>query len=202
MVGSYPRPKWFTQQLLGPSTSVWAFKSVDHAEAFNRCYSRWRSATQGSWPDSTSSPTARCASTITSGSSAHSAGYMYERIPGFEPAKEEHPSALGGITSKEVALLSDWGGVINSGSVAPGPIRLADLISWLPRTLPVPSKSRWEPGQSISPGTCISSTTRAPATCPKRFAPIFKCREKALVAAGATFLQYEDLGAWLPAVHQ
>jgi 5-methyltetrahydropteroyltriglutamate--homocysteine methyltransferase len=29
-------------------------------------------------------------------------------------------------------------------------------------------------------------------------APIFNAEMKALVAAGATFLQYEDLGAWLP----
>ena len=29
--------------------------------------------------------------------------------------------------TKEIALLSDWGGVINSGPVTHGPIRLADL---------------------------------------------------------------------------
>jgi hypothetical protein len=54
--------------------------------------------------------------------------YMYERIPGFEAAKEEHPIAVGPTSwTKEVALLSDWGGVVNSGPVAPGPLRLADL---------------------------------------------------------------------------
>ena len=34
MVGSYPRPKWFTQQLDGRDIRV-AFKNVDHAEAFD-----------------------------------------------------------------------------------------------------------------------------------------------------------------------
>src|SRR5436305_4962521 len=33
MVGSYPRPKWFTYQLLGKDVRV-AFKHVDHAEAY------------------------------------------------------------------------------------------------------------------------------------------------------------------------
>src|SRR5436190_16315097 len=33
MVGSYPRPHWFTHQLLGRDIRV-AFKHVDHAEAF------------------------------------------------------------------------------------------------------------------------------------------------------------------------
>lgn len=52
----------------------------------------------------------------------------YERVEGFDPAKEEHPAAVGAETiSKEIALLSDWGGVINSGPVERGPARLADL---------------------------------------------------------------------------
>jgi 5-methyltetrahydropteroyltriglutamate--homocysteine methyltransferase len=34
MVGSYPRPNWFTQQLDGRDIRV-AFKSIDHAEAFD-----------------------------------------------------------------------------------------------------------------------------------------------------------------------
>ena len=34
MVGSYPRPHWFNQQLLGRDIRV-AFKDVDHAEAYH-----------------------------------------------------------------------------------------------------------------------------------------------------------------------
>ena len=33
MVGSYPRPHWFTQQLLGRDVRV-AFKEVNHEEAY------------------------------------------------------------------------------------------------------------------------------------------------------------------------
>jgi len=92
---------------------------------------------------------------------------MYERIPGFEPAKEEHPSALGGITSKEIALLSDWGGVINSGPVAPGPIRLADLYKLAAPHATRPIKVSVGAGPVNLAWHVYSSTTRAPATCPK-----------------------------------
>ena len=34
MVGSYPRPHWFTHQLLGRDVRV-AFKEVQHEEAYN-----------------------------------------------------------------------------------------------------------------------------------------------------------------------
>src|SRR4051794_41900356 len=34
MVGSYPRPRWFRQQLQGRDVRV-AFKEVEHEEAFN-----------------------------------------------------------------------------------------------------------------------------------------------------------------------
>ena len=55
--------------------------------------------------------------------------YMYERIGGFEPAREPHPSEAGveGAYDRVMALIHDWGGVINSGPVTHGPIRLRDL---------------------------------------------------------------------------
>jgi hypothetical protein len=47
--------------------------------------------------------------------------YMYERIGGFEPAREEHPSGVGQAKSQGKAILDDWGGVVNSGPVTRGP---------------------------------------------------------------------------------
>ena len=45
--------------------------------------------------------------------------YMYERIPGFDPAREPHPLEAGAEDrDKIVELLADWGGVINSGEVS------------------------------------------------------------------------------------
>src|SRR5438876_447466 len=98
MVGSYPRPHWFKHQLLGRDIRV-AFKEVQHEEAYDDYV-----GVIGSF-----------------------CWYMYERIGGFEPSREEHPSYKGAAPSQGKEILDDWGGVINSGPVTHGPIRLADL---------------------------------------------------------------------------
>ena len=55
--------------------------------------------------------------------------YMYERIGGFEHARDPHPSMVNAGPSQGKEILDDWGGVVNSGPVSHGPIRLADLYS-------------------------------------------------------------------------
>src|SRR5919197_6777693 len=125
MDGSYPRPRWYTQQLAGRDVRV-AFKEVKHEEAYH-------DATQVVIHDQMEAGL----DIVTDGQMYFDdyvgvigsfCWYMYERIPGFEPAKEEHPNAVGATDrTKEIALLSDWGGVVNSGPVGPGPLRLADL---------------------------------------------------------------------------
>ena len=125
MVGSYPRPRWFNYQLLGRDVRV-AFKHVDHAEAF-------ADATEVSIRDQEQAGL----DIVTDGQMCFDdyvgvigsfCWYMYERIPGFDPAKEEHPSAVDAASlTKDIALLSDWGGVVNSGPVGPATIRLVDL---------------------------------------------------------------------------
>src|SRR6059036_3151989 len=125
MVGSYPRPHWYTYQLLGRDVRV-AFKHVDHAEAYE-------DATEVVIHDQEQSGL----DIVTDGQMSYDdyvgvigsfCWYMYERIPGFEAAKEPHPLELGAsVRTKEIELFADWGGVINSGPVSRGPIRLADL---------------------------------------------------------------------------
>ena len=92
MVGSYPRPHWFNYQLLGRDVRV-AFKHVDHAEAYE-------DATQAVIHDQEEAGL----DIVTDGQMCYDdyvgvigsfCWYMYERIPGFEPAKEEHPAAVG-----------------------------------------------------------------------------------------------------------
>ena len=92
MVGSYPRPHWFNDQLDGRDVRV-AFKNVRHAEAFN-------DATHAAIHDQEQAGL----DIITDGQMCYDdyvgvigsfCWYMYERIGGFEPAKEEHPSAVG-----------------------------------------------------------------------------------------------------------
>ena len=91
MVGSYPRPKWFNYQLLGRDVRV-AFKHVDHAEAYE-------DATATSIRDQE----AAGLDIVTDGQMYFDdyvgvigsfCWYMYERIGGFEPAKEEHQYEL------------------------------------------------------------------------------------------------------------
>src|SRR5919201_880192 len=122
MVGSYPRPHWFNYQLLGRDVRV-AFKHVDHAEAYE-------DATEVVIHDQEEAGL----DYVTDGQMYYDdyvgvigsfCWYMYERIPGFEHAKE----------AKELSYA---------------------------------------------------------------LAPIFNAEMKALVEEGATFLQLEDLGAWLP----
>src|SRR6478752_446775 len=125
MVGSYPRPHWFNYQLLGRDIRV-AFKHADHAEAY-------ADATHVSIQDQE----AAGLDIVTDGqmyfddyvgSIGSFCWYMYERIGGFEPAKEEHPSTVGASEKTQGGeIMDDWGGVINSGPVTRGPIRLADL---------------------------------------------------------------------------
>jgi methionine synthase II (cobalamin-independent) len=196
MVGSYPRPKWFTYQLLGRDIRV-AFKHVDHAEAF-------ADATASCIRDQEEAGL----DIITDGQMYFDdyvgvigsfCWYLYERIPGFEPAKEEHPSAVGAVTrSKEIELLSDWGGVVNSGPVGPGSLRLADLYKLARRFATRPLKVSVGAGPINLAWHVYFKHYKTARELSEALAPTFNAEMKELAAAGATFLQYEDLGAWLP----
>src|SRR5207244_10221085 len=112
MVGSYPRPHWFTQQLLGRDVRV-AFKEVSHEEAYH-------DATMAVIHDQEEAGL----DIVTDGQMSYDdyvgvigsfCWYMYERIGGFEPAKEPHPSEIGAaLRTKEVELLSRCGRLINA----------------------------------------------------------------------------------------
>ena len=125
--------------------------------------------------------------------------YMYERIGGFEPAKEPHPSEIGAaVRTKEVELLSDWGGVINSGPVERGPIRLTDLYKIAARHATKPLKVSVGAGPVNLAWHVHFQHYKDAREISYALAPIFNAEMKELVAAGADFLQIEDLGAWLP----
>src|SRR5512133_2532417 len=114
MVGSYPRPHWYTKQLLGRDVRV-AFKEVRHEEAYH-------DATQVVIRDQEEAGL----DVVTDGQMSYD-DYVGV-IGGFDPAREEHPSVTEESEHNRVnALLTDWGGVINSGPVTHGPIRLVDL---------------------------------------------------------------------------
>jgi len=196
MVGSYPRPEWYKYQLLGKDVRV-AFKHVGHAEAYD-------DATHTAITDQEEAGL----DIVTDGQMSYDdyvgvigsfCWYMYERIPGFEQAKEPHPSEVGAaVRTKEVELLADWGGVINSGPVKRGPIRLADLFRIAKRYTDKPLKVSVGAGPVNLAWHVHFKHYKNPRELSLALAPIFNAEMKELVAAGAKYLQIEDLGAWLP----
>ena len=95
--------------------------------------------------------------------------YMYERIPRFDPAKEEHPAAVDAATmTKELMLLSDWGGVVNSGPIEHGAAAPGRLLQ-ARQTLCHAAAQGLGRRRATWPGTYTSSTTRTRASCPMRW---------------------------------
>ena len=184
MVGSYPRPDWYDYQLLGRDVRV-AFKHVGHAEAYD-------DATQAVIHDQEEAGL----DIVTDGQMYFDdyvgvigsfCWYMYERIDGFEAAKEEHPSAVGAATmTKEIELLSDWGGVVNTGPVARGPIRLADLYKVATRYANKPVKVSVGAGPVNLAWHVYFEHYKDPRELSYALAPIFNAEMKDLVEAGAT----------------
>jgi methionine synthase II (cobalamin-independent) len=196
MVGSYPRPYWYHHQLLGRDIRV-AFKEVRHEEAY-------QDATQAVIHDQEEAGL----DIVTdgqmwfddySGVIGSFCWYMYERIPGFEQAKEPHPSEIGAaVRTKDIELLADWGGVVNSGPVKRGPLRLADLYKIAARSANRPVKVSVGAGPVNLAWHVYFQHYKDARALSSALAPIFNAEMKELVAAGAKFLQLEDLGAWLP----
>jgi 5-methyltetrahydropteroyltriglutamate--homocysteine methyltransferase len=195
MVGSYPRPHWFKHQLLGRDVRV-AFKEVQHEEAYDDAVATVIRDQEEAGLD-----------IVTDGNMWYDdyvgvigsfCWYMYERIPGFEQSREEHPSYAGADPSQGKEILDDWGGVINSGPVSRGPIRLADLYKVAKKHAKVPVKVSVGAGPANLAWHVYFKHYKNAEDLSRALAPIFNAEMKDLVAAGAKYLQFEDLGPWLP----
>jgi len=195
MVGSYPRPSWYKQQLLGRDIQV-AFKESSYEETYNDAVATVVRDQEEAGLD-----------IVTDGNMWYDdyvgvigsfCWYMYERIGGFEQARELHPSGVGQPKSQGKAILDDWGGVVNSGPVTRGPIRLADLFRITQSHAAKPVKVSVGAGPANLAWHVYFKHYKSPKELSQALAPIFNAEMKELVAAGATYLQFEDLGAWLP----
>ena len=100
--------------------------------------------------------------------------------------------------TKDIALLSDWGGVITSGPVGPGKLRLVDFYKMAQRHTNKPIKVSVGAGPVNLAWHVYFQHYKDARELSYALAPIFNAEMKALVDAGATYLQLEDLGAWLP----
>ena len=196
MVGSYPRPHWYQHQLLGRDIRV-AFKEVRYEEAYNDATHAAISDQEEAGLDIVTDGQMWFDDYV--GGIGAFCWYMYERIPGFEAAKEIHPSEIGAAErNKTLELLSDWGGVVNSSAVKRGPIRLADLYKIARRYAKKPIKVSVGAGPINLAWHVYFKHYKNARDLSLALAPIFNAEMKDLVEAGANFLQIEDLGAWLP----
>jgi methionine synthase II (cobalamin-independent) len=201
MVGSYPRPAWFEHQLLGRDI-LDAFKAEAHEQAFT-------AATLSAIHDQEDAGL----DIVTDGQMHYDeygggigsfVWYWYERLPGFFPHKMEHPLVTAGKASgTEAEAMNNWGGTTTTGPVGPGPVRLANLYRRASRLTDRPVKV------SVGAGPCNlplhvymgeGAHYRDIKSLAADLVPIFNAEMRELVDAGATFLQLEDLGAWLPVI--
>jgi methionine synthase II (cobalamin-independent) len=195
MVGSFPRPHWFKHQLLGRDIRV-AFKEVQHEEAYHDAVATVIRDQEEAGLD-----------IVTDGNMWYDdyvgvigsfCWYMYERIGGFEHARDPHPLAVNADRNKGVELLDDWGGVVNSGPMTRGPIRLADLYKIAAKHTRKPVKVSVGAGPANLAWHVYFKHYKNAEELSRALAPIFNAEMKDLVAAGAKYLQFEDLGAWMP----
>lgn len=196
MVGSYPRPHWFKHQLLGRDVRV-AFKEVQHEEAYDDAVATVIRDQEEAGLDITTDGNMFYDDYV--GSIGSFCWYMYERIPGFEAAREPHPSNVGvKDRDRSAQLMEDWGGVINSGPVKKGTMRLTDLFTTANKHARTPMKVSVGAGPANLAWHAYFQHYKDAKELSLALAPIFNEEMKELVAAGAEYIQIEDLGAWLP----
>src|SRR5688572_26997639 len=137
MVGSYPRPSWFTYQLEGRDV-LEAFKVTHHAEAYD-------DATRTVIGDQEQAGL----DILTDGQmwfDDYHMGigsflwYWLERTHGFGKQKLPHPAAAK-AKGRDVWALDEAGGVAVEGPIERGPIRMAALYKMAQRNTQRPIKA-------------------------------------------------------------
>jgi methionine synthase II (cobalamin-independent) len=196
MVGSYPRPGWFTYQLQGRDV-LEAFKVTHHAEAFE-------DATRTVIGDQEEAGL----DIVTDGQmwfDDYHMGigsflwYWLERIHGFGKQKLPHPRA-DKARGRDVWALDEAGGVAVEGPIERGPIRMAALYKIAQRNAHRPIKACVGAGpvQLSTLAHFVSGPIADRYQLSYALADIFRAEIADLVAAGCQYIQLEDLGAWMP----
>ena len=196
MVGSYPRPRWFTHQLGGRDV-LEAFKSVEHAEAY-------ADATRAVLDDQERAGL----DVVTDGQmwfdDLHMGigsffWYWFERIPGFGAEMVLHRNR-DRASGRDVFVMDEAGSAILRGPVERGPLRLAYLYQLAQQRTTRPLKA------CVGAGPCqlsgLVQFESGPITdryeLAAALAEIFNAEMLELQDAGCEYVQYEDLGAWTP----
>lgn len=196
MVGSYPRPSWFTHQLEGRDV-LEAFKVIHHAEAFDdavRTVIRDQElagldilADGQMWFDDYS---------MGIGSFLW---YWLERIDGFSKEKLPHP-ARAKASGRDIWALDEAGGVALRGKPERGPIRMALLYRLAQQYTDKPIKACVGAGpvQLATLAHFKDGPIKDRYELSYALSEIFNAEIHELIAAGCQHIQLEDLGAWMP----
>jgi 5-methyltetrahydropteroyltriglutamate--homocysteine methyltransferase len=196
MVGSYPRPAWFTQQLAGRDV-LEAFKVASHAEAFH-------DATRVVIKDQDDAGL----DVLSDGQmwfDDYNMGigsflwYWLERTRGFSPEKLPHP-ARAKAKGRDIWALDEAGGVAVEGPIERGPVRMALIYQWAQRHTDKPIKACVGAGpvQLSTLAHFKSGPVKNRYDLSRALADVFRAEIGELVAAGCKHIQLEDLGAWMP----
>ncbi len=196
MVGSYPRPSWFTHQLEGRDV-LEALKVTHHAEAFHDatrvCIADQEQAgldilTDGQmWFDDYH---------MGIGSFLW---YWLERTGGFGKEKLPHPAAAK-AKGRDVWALDQAGGVAVEGPITRGPVRMALIYAWAQRHTARPIKACVGAGpvQLSTLAHFRSGPVKNRYDLSRALADVFAAEIADLIEAGCQHVQLEDLGAWMP----
>ncbi|MBI2898101.1 MAG: cobalamin-independent methionine synthase II family protein [Deltaproteobacteria bacterium] len=196
MVGSYPRPAWFEDQLEGKDV-LEVFKVVHRAEAFEDAVRVVIADQEDAGLD-----------ILTDGQmwfDDYQMGigsflwYWLERTGGFSPEKLPHP-ARSRAKGRDVWALDEAGGVALVGPVTRGPIRLAALYDLAQRHTSRPIKACVGAGpvQLSTLAHFVGGPIKDRYELSFALAEVFAAEVADLVRAGCRYVQLEDLGAWIP----
>ncbi len=209
MVGSYPRPLWFTQQLAGRDV-LEAFKVASHAEAFH-------DATRVVIQDQEEAGL----DILTDGQmwfDDYHMGigsflwYWLERTRGFSAEKLPHP-ARAKAKGRDLWALDEAGGVAVEGPIERGPVRMALFYGWAQSHTQKPIKAcigagpvqlstlahfPAGPSESVPLHFGRSGPVKNRYELSRALADVFSAEIADVVEAGCKHVQLEDLGAWMP----
>ena len=208
MIGSYPKPRWYTRYNLAGADILewWKLEENWHA---------WWDATTACIKDQELAGL----DIVTDGQmhfDDYGGGigsfvwYWYERLDGFTKAKLPNPLAAAIEASEDgdlsqAAWMHNWGGTAVTGPVGQGiPGRLSEMHTAARQLTDRPMKVSVGAGP---PNLTYHVDFNHPSSRYKEarqlaedLVPIFNADLKDLVAHGATYIQVEDLGAWMLAL--
>ena len=196
MVGSYPRPLWFTHQLAGKDV-LEAFKLAAHAEAFH-------DATRVVIKDQEMAGLDILSDGQMWFDDYHMGigsflWYWLERTQGFGNEKLPHP-ARAKAKGRDVWALDEAGGVAVEGPIERGPVRMGMIYHWAQSHTHKPIKACVGAGpvQLSTLAYFRGGPVKNRYDLSKALADVFRAEIKDLVEAGCKHIQLEDLGAWMP----